>query len=73
MMKDNDFKLFRGFDDRRTNGQTFAIVESLSRLKTDEQTDICEKFDLSLTILGGKFLHFSDYSDGQFRLIIFII
>ena len=41
--------------------------------QTDGQTDICEKFDLSLTILGGKFLHFSDYSDGQFRLIIFII
>ena len=33
MMKDDDFKLLRGFDDRRTNGQTFVIVESLSRLK----------------------------------------
>ena len=33
MMKDDDFKLFRGFDDRRTNGQTFAIVELLLRLK----------------------------------------
>ena len=32
-MKDDDFKLLRGFDDRRTNGQTFVIVESLSRLK----------------------------------------
>ena len=38
MMKDDDFKLLRGFADRRTDGrtneQTFVIVESLSRLKT---------------------------------------
>ena len=38
MMKDDDFKLLRGFDnehtDRRTDGQTFVIVESISRLKT---------------------------------------
>ena len=38
MMKDDDFKLLKGFalrrTDERTNGQTFAIVESLSRLKT---------------------------------------
>ena len=38
MMKDDDFKLLKGFALRRTdermNGQTFAIVESLSRLKT---------------------------------------
>ena len=37
MMKDDDFKLLRGFADRqideRTNEQTFVIVESLSRLK----------------------------------------
>ena len=37
MMKDDDFKLLTGFALRRTNertdGQTFAIVESLSRLK----------------------------------------
>ena len=37
MMKDDDFKLLKGFalrrTDERTNGQTFAIVESLSRLK----------------------------------------
>ena len=36
-MKDNDFKLLRGFDhgqvDGRTDGQTFVIVESLSQLK----------------------------------------
>ena len=36
-MKDDDFKLLRGFDDgqtdERTNGQTFVIVESLSRIK----------------------------------------
>ena len=32
-MKDDDFKLLRGFDDERTNEQTFVIVESLSRLK----------------------------------------
>ena len=32
-MKDDDFKLLRGFADGRTNEQTFVIVESLSRLK----------------------------------------
>ena len=38
-MKDDDFKLFRDFADKRTNKQmdkqTFVIVESLSRLKTE--------------------------------------
>ena len=37
MMKDDDFKLLRGFadgrTDERTDEQTFVIVESLSRLK----------------------------------------
>ena len=37
MMKDDDFKLLKGFADERTDGrtneQTFVIVESLSRLK----------------------------------------
>ena len=33
MMKDDDFKLLMGFGDRRTDEQTFVIVESLSRLK----------------------------------------
>ena len=32
-MKDDDFKLLRGFDYRRTDEQTFVIVESLSWLK----------------------------------------
>ena len=32
-MKDDDFKLLRGFDNGRTNEQTFVIVESLLRLK----------------------------------------
>ena len=33
-MKDDDFKLLRGFYDERTNGRTtFVNVESLSRLK----------------------------------------
>ena len=32
MMKDDDFKLLRGFADRRDR-RTFVIVESLSRLK----------------------------------------
>ena len=34
MMKDDDFKLLRGFDNEWTDGRTFVIVESLSRLKT---------------------------------------
>ena len=33
MMKDDDFKLLRGFADKLTDEQTFVIVESLSRLK----------------------------------------
>ena len=33
-MKDDDFKLLRGFDNGQTNEQTFVIVESLLRLKT---------------------------------------
>ena len=33
-MKNNDFKLLRGFADWQTNEQTFVIVESLSRLKS---------------------------------------
>ena len=33
MMKDDDFKLFRGFADGLTDEQTFVIVELLSRLK----------------------------------------
>ena len=35
MMKDDDFKLLRGFDYGRTDGQTFVIVESLLRLKEE--------------------------------------
>ena len=35
MVKDDDFKPLRGFDDGQTNGRTtFVNVESLSRLKT---------------------------------------
>ena len=33
MTKDDDFKLLRGFDNELTDGRTFVIVESLSRLK----------------------------------------
>ena len=33
-MKDDDFKLLRGFDNGQTNEQTFVIVELLLRLKT---------------------------------------
>ena len=37
MMKDDDFKLLKGFalklTDEQTDEQTFAIVKSLSRLK----------------------------------------
>ena len=35
MMKDDDFKLLRGFGDRLTNGRTFANVELLLRQKQD--------------------------------------
>ena len=33
MMKDDDFKLLRGFGDKQTDRQTFVIVESLLQLK----------------------------------------
>ena len=33
MMKDDDFKLLRGFGNGQTNGRTLVVVESLSRLK----------------------------------------
>ena len=33
----NDFNLIGGFGDRRTDGQTFALLESLSRLKSDSR------------------------------------
>ena len=39
MMKDDDFKLLKGFALGRTDGQTFAIVESLSRLKIGTGTE----------------------------------
>ena len=42
MMKDDDFKLLRGFadgqTDKWTNEQTFVIVELLSRLKSKAMT-----------------------------------
>ena len=34
MMKDDDFKLLRGFGNGQTNGRTLVVVESLSRLKS---------------------------------------
>ena len=44
MMKNDDFKLLKGFalrrTDERTNEQTFAIVESLLRLKITINSDI---------------------------------
>ena len=32
-MKNDEFKLLKGFADRQTDEQTFVIVKSLSRLK----------------------------------------
>ena len=55
MMKDDDFKLFRGFADRQTNE------------RTDGQTDICEcrvaftteKFPTKMIFQVGTFQRFS--------------
>ena len=48
MMKDEDFKLLRGFDYGQTDEQTFVIVESLSRLKINyiavAQCDLSSQF-----------------------------
>ena len=45
MMMDDDFKLLKGFALGQTNRQIFAIVESLSRLKTNR---ICNLITLGL-------------------------
>ena len=54
-MKDDDFKLLRGFADgqmdKQTNEQTFVIVESLSRLKMEENF---ENFFLPTFCLWSK-------------------
>ena len=42
MIKVDDFKLLRGFDNGRTDEQTFVNVELLSR------------YDVNLVSLGGK-------------------
>ena len=46
MMKDDDFKLLRGFaggwTDRQTNRRTFVIVESLSRLIMISEKNLSE-------------------------------
>ena len=38
MIKDDDFKLLRGFTDKLTDKQTFVNVESLLRLKIRKST-----------------------------------
>ena len=52
MMKDEDFKLLRGFDngwtDEQTDKQTFVIVELLSRLKA-----ILVNYDVIMTNLSS--------------------
>ena len=45
-MNDDDFKLFRGFGDRLTNGRTFVNVESLSRLKKFDHSILFELHNL---------------------------
>ena len=57
MMKDDDFKLLNGFalglTNGQTNGQTFAIVESLSRLKIAyNETFAYSSFTTSLSSLN---------------------
>ena len=56
MMKDDDFKMLKGFalrlTDGRTNEQTFAIVESLSRLeKLSHMGKFCKSFQCSAMYL----------------------
>ena len=52
MMKDDDFKLFRGFASRRTDGRTdgrtFVNVESLSRLKNRASSESIQPFNFVL-------------------------
>ena len=50
-MKDDDFKLLRGFDYGRTDEQTFVIVESLSRLKSVNK-EISITFELMNIVQG---------------------
>ena len=71
MMKDDDCKLLRDFDYGRTYGQTFVIVESLLRLKTnfvwkpESQTFVRvafateKKFYRIITIIKLKIFYFT--------------
>ena len=53
-MKNDDFKLLKGFGDGRTDEQTFVIVESLSRLKiAQKETLVHSHFTPSLLSLNG--------------------
>ena len=73
MMKDDDFKLLRGFADRqtneRTNEQTFVNVESLSRLKiilrtlgTKKNIRLFGKILSKWTLLYSKSSNFLEFS-----------
>ena len=61
MMKDDDFKLLQGFadgqTDRRTNEQTFVIVELLLRLKIQRAKSKKMLLDTRGLILDFGFLH----------------
>ena len=65
-MKDDDFKLLKGFalrrTDKRTNGQTFAIVESLWRLKNSQSTKTSYWSTRGQTITGLTILKHDDSS-----------
>ena len=51
-MKDDDFKLLRGFADKQTNRQTFVNVELLSRLKIQViLSEVCNTFDTPVRII----------------------
>ena len=68
-MKDDDFKLLRGFADERTDGQTFVIVESLSRLKM--QYVISCTFIVKSTIIWIEFWVQYELQEEKFKLCRF--
>ena len=66
MMKDDDFKLLRGFADRgRTDGRTLVIVESLLQLKVGYNLSIyvhISIFDSPFTWNDSSFTNCYKYS-----------
>ena len=71
MMKDDDFKLLKGFADEQTdkwtNEQTFVIVESLLRLKNATMYDFAfiKSLNYKIPLNSGKKKKTNDTHSGS--------